>query len=509
MIEDLELLRRYATERSNAAFAELVRRHVDLVYSVALRKVGGDAHAAQDVAQAVFIALARQAGSLTRRETLTGWIYLTTHHLAAQTVRADRRRQVREHEAYAMDKTFNAPDVDWTKLRPALDDAIHELNEPDREAVLLRYFERRAFAEIGCVLHVTEDAARMRVDRALEKLRALLARRGISSTAAALATILGNQVAAAPAGLAGAISGAVAASATIGAAATFTGTFMTSANIITGTVALAAIGAASFFSSSANQRAAELAASERDRVALQARLDDAENRLAQTNRQSSELQRQVSALQAKNKAEPVMQRGVAIATPILTPLDEGQRAEEHERKASAENRQAEIQRIVASYDPLFKKLGLPAAQVDQFKAMLAANLRRHGDLREVARSEGLPTTDSDVQAIATQADTDLAKQIRSSFGDAVYGAFQHFNDTGAMRELTGQLSNALATTSTPLSTEQADQLVEVLANNGRTSDGRVSGDPHTLNFETAFAQAQALLSPPQLAALRQIYYNRR
>lgn len=510
MIDDAELLRQYATERSDAAFAELVRRHVDLVYSVALRKVGGDAHAAQDVAQAVFIALARQAASLRQRETFVGWIYLTTHHQAAQWVRADRRRQVREHEAHTMNEIFNTPDIDWPKLRPVLDDAMQELTEPDREAVLLRYFERRAFAEIGRALHVTEDAARMRVDRALEKLRTLLARRGVSSTAVALATALGSQVAAAPAGLATAISGAVAASAMTGAVATTVGTFMTSANIITGTLALAAIGAATFFSSAANHRTAELAASEQERVALQARLDGVENRLAQTARQSSALQDQLNALQATAKSAPVAAKEIKMDVMPAT-AEPAQILEEREQKVSTETRQREIERTLADYDSLFRKLGLSAAQVDQFKALLTAKLRRQGDLAEYARAQGTRPVDPDVRALDSQADAEFVAHIRATFGDATYEALQHFNDTGAMRELTGQLTTALATTATPLSPAQADQLVEILANNSRAPDGRVSGDPHALNFEAAFAQvqAQALLSPPQLAALRQSYRDRR
>src|SRR5882724_9721196 len=111
MIDDTELLRQYATERSNPAFAELVQRHVDLVYSVALRKVGGDSHAARDVAQFVFIALARKSKALTRYRALTGWLYLTTHHLAAQMVRSERRRQIREHQAYTMNANCNTSDV--------------------------------------------------------------------------------------------------------------------------------------------------------------------------------------------------------------------------------------------------------------------------------------------------------------------------------------------------------------------------------------------------------------
>ena len=508
MIEDTELLRQFARDRSDAAFAELVRRHVDLVYSVALRKVGGDAHAAQDVAQAVFIALARQAGSLTRRQTLTGWVYLTTQHLAAQTVRADRRRQVREHEAHTMDEVFNTPDVDWPKLRPVLDDAMQELTEPDREAVLLRYFERRAFAEIGRALHVTEDAARMRVDRALEKLRMLLARRGVSSTAAALATVLGSQVAAAPAGLATAIAGGVAASAMTGTVAATAGTFMTSANIITGTLALAAIGAAAFSSSAASHRAAELAVSEQGRVALQARLDGVESRLADTTRQSAALQDQVNALLATAKAAPVATKEIEMKVTPAT-AEPARFSDEHEAKVSAETRQHEIERTLAGYDPLFKKLGLSAAQVDQFKALLAVKLRHQSDLAEYARSQGARPADPDVRALDSQADAEFAAHIRATFGDATYDALQYFNDTGAVRELTSQLTTALATTATPLSPAQVDQLVTIMANNSRSPDGRVSGDPRALNFEAAFAQAQALLSPPQVAALRQTYNNRR
>src|SRR5437868_9461668 len=139
MSDDAELLRQYATTRSEAAFAELVRRHVDLVYSVALRKVGGDAHSAQDVSQAVFLALACAAGSLRRHRALAGWLYLTTQHKAAQFVRSDRRRQTREHEAHVMNEIFNAPDVDWHQLRPVLDEAMGELSAPDREAILLRF----------------------------------------------------------------------------------------------------------------------------------------------------------------------------------------------------------------------------------------------------------------------------------------------------------------------------------------------------------------------------------
>src|SRR5581483_6951378 len=135
--------------------------------------------------------------------------------------------------------------------------------------------------------------------------------------------------------------------------------------------------------------------------------------------------------------------------------------------------------------------------------------RRQGDLAEFAREQGVRPVDQDVRALNQQADAELADGIRAAFGDATLAAFQHFNDTGGMRELTGQLTHTLAASPEPLTPAQADQLVEILANNTRTPDGRISGDPRALNFEAALAQAQTVLSPLQLAALRQTYLHRR
>jgi RNA polymerase sigma factor (sigma-70 family) len=214
---DAELLRRYADERSETAFAELVRRHLDLVHSAALRQVGGNRAAAADIAQAVFTELARQANHLTRHPALVGWLYTTTHRLAARHVRDESRRQRREREAHAMQETHhsNDPEVDWSRLAPVLDEAMHELAEADRIALLLRHFQQRPFAEVGARLGLSENAARMRVERALDRLRGRLAKRGITSTGSALALALGGPaVVAAPAGLATNIAaGAVAAGA--------------------------------------------------------------------------------------------------------------------------------------------------------------------------------------------------------------------------------------------------------------------------------------------------------
>jgi len=216
MTPDSELLRRYAGTKSEEAFAELVRRHVNLVHSAALRQVNGDAHLAQDVAQMVFTDLARKAGSLARREVLTGWLYTSAHFAAAKIVRTENRRRNREEQFMREPSNETAQEAgrvtpcapDWEKIRPTLDEVMHELKEAEREAILLRYFENQQFAEIGKKLGLNENAARMRVERALEKLRTVFLRRGVAATTALASVISANAVQIAPAGLAATLTNA-------------------------------------------------------------------------------------------------------------------------------------------------------------------------------------------------------------------------------------------------------------------------------------------------------------
>jgi RNA polymerase sigma factor (sigma-70 family) len=206
MIGDGQLLRRYVEERSEPAFAELVNRHVSLVYHAALRRVGGDAHLADDVTQSVFVDLARKAGALKGRPMLAGWLHTSTRFAASQAVRAEQRRRTREQEAQSMRDIDSGSVPQWHHLGPVIDSALDDLDRPEREVLLLRFFEYQSFAEMGEGLSLSSDAARMRVDRALAKLRGKLAKRGITSSSAALATVLSAQSgAAAPAGLASTI----------------------------------------------------------------------------------------------------------------------------------------------------------------------------------------------------------------------------------------------------------------------------------------------------------------
>lgn len=220
MIDDSELLKRYVEERSEAAFAELVQRQAGLVYSAALRQVGGDMMLAQDVCQSVFIDLARKARMVSSRPVLASWLYVSTRFAALKAMRSKRRREAREQEAYFMKdiEASSAPPVEWNQLRPLLDSAICELPERDRAVVLMRYFEGQPYAAMGQQLGIEESSARVKAERALNKLRIKLAHKGITSTAAALAlAITANAVSAAPAGLAATLTGsALAHSAAVG-----------------------------------------------------------------------------------------------------------------------------------------------------------------------------------------------------------------------------------------------------------------------------------------------------
>jgi len=222
MNEDAILLRRFVEDHVEAAFTELVRRHFPLVHATALRRVGGDAHLAQDVTQTVFIALARKASTLQSHASLAGWLYLSTHHATAEVVRREQRRKQREASAHSMHlaSTSDDPSPGPASLRPLLDDALVNLKADDREAVVLRFFGQRSFAEIGAALRITEEAARKRVDRALDQLQATLSRRGITSTVAALGSALtAAGVTAAPATLVSQIAAAALAQSAVGPAA--------------------------------------------------------------------------------------------------------------------------------------------------------------------------------------------------------------------------------------------------------------------------------------------------
>lgn len=208
-MSDWQLIQAYTEDRSEAAFTELVERHLNWVYSAALRQVG-NAHLAEDVAQSVFILLARKAKDLRPGTLLNGWLFRTTCFVAARALRSEQRRHHREEAALTMTCTTCAhpedPDRVWEQLTPHLDQAVAALSDMDRHAILLRYYEKQPMREVGQRLGINEEAAKKRVSRAVDKLREFLAGRGVTLGSAALAAMLGeNTVRVAEAALASSI----------------------------------------------------------------------------------------------------------------------------------------------------------------------------------------------------------------------------------------------------------------------------------------------------------------
>ncbi len=201
-LTDMGLLREYADRRCESAFAVLVSRYVNLVYSAALRKAVNPS-AAEEITQAVFVILAKKAGRIPKQTILSGWLYQTARFTAASFLKSEARRARREQEAYMQTDLRSASDETWQRLAPLLEDAMGQLDERERAAVVLRFFEEKSFAEVAAAAGVSENAAQKRVARALENLRGHFSQRGVSSTTSNIAAaISAHSVHAAPAALA-------------------------------------------------------------------------------------------------------------------------------------------------------------------------------------------------------------------------------------------------------------------------------------------------------------------
>ena len=298
--KDLDLLTRYTRDRAEDAFAEIVRRHVDLVHSAALRQVRSP-QLAEEVAQSVFTDLARNAHRLAPDTIVTAWLYQVTRRTAIDVVRREARRQLREHIATEMN-VMNATTADWTHIEPLLDEAMSALDETDRAAVLLRYFENKSLREVGATLGTSDDAAQKRVSRAVERLREFFAKRGVTVGAGGLAVVISaNAVQAAPVGLAVTISTtAILAGTTLATTATATAIktiAMTTLQktLITATIA-AAVGTGIYEARQAstlrsqNQTLQQQQAPLAEQIQqLQRERDDATKRLADSQAENSQL----------------------------------------------------------------------------------------------------------------------------------------------------------------------------------------------------------------------------
>ena len=193
-MKDWQLLQEWVEHGSESAFAQLVDRHIDFVHNCSRWQVG-DPTLAQDVTQAVFLLLSRKASSLGEGAIFTSWLFRTIRFIAARAQRAEYRRLRLETSSIAMQlpqevTATNDNPVNWSDLEPHLDTVIAHLPGPDRDAILLRFFERKPFKEVASMLGVSEDAAKKRVTRAIAKLRDGLASRGIELSVASLGALL-------------------------------------------------------------------------------------------------------------------------------------------------------------------------------------------------------------------------------------------------------------------------------------------------------------------------------
>ncbi len=490
MHDDATLLRRYAEFRSEEAFAELVRRHLNLVYFAALRSAGGNGPLAEDVAQEVFTALARQAAELARHATLVGWLYTTTRFTTAKAVRTEGRRKRREREAHIMMERAGENDsaAEWERLRPLLDDALEELSGRDREAVLLRCLEGRAFAEIGATLRVSEDAARMRVERALEKLRGVLARRGVTSTGAALGVTLANHaVGAAPVGLAGSVtSGALAVGE--GAAGVFFGFMSTTKLGVAGAVVLLVLVGLGTYE---RQRRAvierEVAELRGEREVRMATQRAKENRARDTEREEARVRAEIDATRVKlaeaAKAPP--------PAPAWDPTEEGR---------AYLVRNPEVNRAFGAYvsaslrfqyAPMYRALGWSEEQIRRFEAFRGQGM-------------GMAAYSEDGRSISMPFGAKIDRSdYGSRFTEAVGGPegaqkFYEFQSLGTARRLTRDVASALYSTDSPLSPTQADQVVQIFVESRNVGPAARNGE---FDWDAVLAKSQTVLSAEQLAVI--------
>lgn len=330
MTTDRELLQRYVREDSGEAFEEIVRRHVDLVYGTALRQLCGNVSLAQDVTQAVFTALASKGDELLTISHLAGWLYGTTRFTASHAVRTERRRQDREQKAQAMHALLSESESrDSAPVPPELiDQMLEELEESDREAILRRFFEKESFRAIGLAMGMSEDAARMRVTRALEKIRALFGRHGITSSTAALGAALTNQITAAPANLAAGITAAAltGTAALIAPAGVKLGiiTFMTTAKTTTwlaGGALVLALGYSGFQHFQTANLGEEVGRLMQEQHRLETALRQNEQNAAKSERRAGQAEQQLAELLRKPAETSAMKTSPAASRPAASRTD--------------------------------------------------------------------------------------------------------------------------------------------------------------------------------------------
>ena len=492
---DAELLGQYAATRDEAAFAAIVQRHVNLVYRAALRQLDGDPRRAEEATQLVFTRVAQKASTLCRHPSPAGWLYTTTHFVVRELGREERRRFAREQEALTMQELTKDElhAAEWERLRPLLDAAMQTLGERDRDALIARFFEGRTFGEIGTRLALSEDAARMRVARGLEKLRGALARRGVTSTSAVIGLLLANEASATvPAGLAASVTGSALVSA-VGAGAVMapvTGLiqFMSTSKIALGTVGLVFVAAVvtCVYEMRGGQQENAALAERREVFALARRTEDAERRARESVRAAA--QTPASARTEKTEAPEKEVNGP------FGPNPPGSRARGRALMAAY----PEIQRLVteekraffsAMYQALYRELRLTPAQIEAFE-----QVKISGVSSSFAEFRGIGSVTLD--AAPVMSDAEKESRLREILGERGFQRLEEFERAPRDNRVT-RLASWLYFTNTPLNASQAAQFLDVLA--ACNQMGR--DQPPTEYWTAVRARSEAFLAASQLVAL--------
>jgi len=508
-LDDMQLLAEYAARNSEEAFSTLVARYVNLVYSAALRQTGNP-HEAQEITQAVFLVLARKAKTLRQGTVLSGWLYHTARLTAANALRGEIRRQNREQQAY-MQSTLNQPEPDhWQQVGPLLEQAMSGLSDADRNAIVLRYFENKPLKEVGAALGASDDAAKMRVNRALEKLRKFFVKRGVTLSAAALgAAISAHSVQAAPAGL----STAVIAAACQGSALTAStltlakGTLKimawTKFHLAVGTAAVAVI--ALQYVKIENQH--------QETVALQAQLQRAaqqsEKQLASIKELETRDETMARSLRTvvRESTQSVARKAAAAPAPIdiansvtLSPkagglgsLMENMLKDPDYLKAMTEQ---QAQMLKTQYAPLVKQLNLTPEQRDAFFAALMDNATNAMSQALVMMSG---TNKAGATGVLEDAQKSLQNQMRSLLGDSGFAQFQEYQTTIPDRQLLDSMKTSFA--DNPLTDDQQQRLLQIMVNERKNSIMPLdpnTGKPVVLEANPAAQMEQTLQTQDQI-----------
>ena len=518
---DSELLRQYVREKSDAAFAALVARHVNMVYSAALRKTGNPA-AAQEITQAVFLILAQKADRLLPHPALSGWLYQTTRLTAANFLRTEIRRTRREQEAYMQSLSRQTEPELWTQITPLLEDAMGDLGEKDRNALALRFFEGKSFSEIGAAFSVSENAARKRTDYALEKLRTCFFKRGVTSTTGSIAAAMSaNSVQAAPALLAktaAAVALAKGATASTSTLALVKGALKimawTNSKIVIGASVVVLL-AVQHHQNTAQAR--QIAAARQELNGQAEALASADSRTQDLEQQTAGIletersqQQDLERLQARRNAGGHGSRSPAnvhASTLLAAALSNPVAREAVRQQLFAMSR--------TRWSPLIEALKLNQQDTDKLLGIGAD--RGLKDLETaVAFTDGTLTADSAVQA---EADTerDATNQIRVLLGDGGFASYQECQMEFPARTLVDQFNKQLGPF--PISAFQQQALARVIEAEPTDVASGLAGDftvrdlvsPDGLDGRFA-AQAESnqrilqaaagFLSPDQVESLR-------